>query len=117
MVNKDWALVRVLHSLLTGIPPDVVDYIAVSKVLQGCVSGLSNQTIAKSFEMDEDYVRKVLEKFFSFEGWKWDLSINPILIYGRVFGIEEDFYDKLFPHMDEGMIDIAYKLCLIYRKI
>lgn len=81
MTNTDWDLIRAIHSDKTGIPPHVVDYIAVYDILKQCVSGKSVDTIAVFLEFTSEYVVEVSKKFLFTEGWSIDLSINPYQLY------------------------------------
>lgn len=112
MTNKNWDLIRALHSEKTHIPPSVVDYIAVEEILRDCAVGLSNTTIASSYNMDIDYVNGCTNYFLEFSGWTDDLSVSPLVFFdnGELEKLSE------FDLSDET-IKQARLVCLKYNRI
>ena len=80
MTNTDWDLIRAVHSDKTGIPPHIVDYIAVYDILKHCVSGKSVDSIAESLEFTLEYVGETIGKFLLLSEWI-GYSINPYHLY------------------------------------
>ncbi len=80
MTNVDWDLIRAVHSEKTGVPPHVVDYIAVYDILKLCVSGKSIDSIAESLEFTSEYVMETIGKFLLLPEWE-ECTINLYHLY------------------------------------
>jgi len=115
-MSDRWELIRAIHSDKTGIPPNVVDYIAVRDILFSCISGISNKSIADFFHMDEEYVREVIEEFFDTSGLSVDLPVRPYFFYKQDMSGSE-FADKLSEYLDPSSIMDMYLACAMFDKI
>jgi hypothetical protein len=123
MTNKDtnaWDCIKGIYKKRFNIPEKVVDYVAVQKILHGCVYGLKNTTIAKIAKESPGYVNDVIVEFLHFYGWKETLDINPIVWYNRANGNKKDFTYFCFKEsgmMDVNMINTAFEICQTYKRI
>lgn len=83
MKNKTWEDIQKLYEEKFNIPPRIIDLVACDDILLLCVSGLSNDTIARETGMELEYITSVIKTFLEFDGWEHDLDINPFYRYNR----------------------------------
>ena len=76
-----WEQVKQFYKDRFGIEPQLVEIMSDFNILRMCASGTSNDSIAKMFNLDIEYVSYVIEKYFGFKGFPMDLSISPLAIY------------------------------------
>ena len=120
MENEQWPEIREYLSESGNIPEIVVDYLAVSNILQMCVRGLSNCKIAYFNHIDEDIIESALFRFLGFKGWDFDLDLDPWRVYVMTHG---DFISyelrimSLTNLLNCGIIQATYKLCKKYNTI
>jgi len=116
-MSDRWELIRAIHSDKTGVPPHVVDYIAVRDILFSCISGISNESIANFFHMDEEYVQEVLIEFLHFDGLEEDLTIRPYLFYKKSVN-HVDFALQIHDIVpDADLIVELFYACEVFDKI
>jgi hypothetical protein len=118
-MEKTWEIINKYYSVRFDIPPRVVDTIACEELLLLCVSGLSNKSIAYHLDMDVDYVEKAVSEFLLFEGWEYDLDINPFYVYNN-HKEYQDFCETsltITPLLDKTQLNKSYNLCQKFEKI
>lgn len=79
--NESWGKVLELIEASTGVSRKIIELIAVKDILTLCASGVANHKIASVLDNNVFYVKSVLHEFIDFEGWSYDLDINPYMIY------------------------------------
>ena len=102
------------------MPELVIDYMAVTNILQMCVRGLANFKIAYFNSMDEEMIQRTIFQFLGFNGWEFDLDLDP----WRMFVVSNGNYElyelqilSLTNLLDCGIIQLSYKLCKKYEQI
>ena len=79
MENEHWTEIRGLLSESSSTPELVIDYMAVSNILQMCVRGLANFKIAYFNHTDEEMVKRTIFKYLGFRLTAlWGLIINKL---------------------------------------
>jgi hypothetical protein len=81
MINSLWSHIKKFHSKRTGIPEEIVEYIAVFEILRLCVTGISNTTISEMLELEEYYVKENLIEYLDYPGFSANLSFSPYRFY------------------------------------
>lgn len=119
MISKHWELIRAIHSEKTGIPPHIVDCIAIYEILSKCVRGLSNKTISKLFDFKIQYVEVVLKEYLNFDGWRKNLAISPYHIYRASLTSPNKFSKALqvMSNLSIQEIKMSYEICFKFEKI
>ena len=113
MENRSWIEFKKLYRSMFHANDRVVDLIAVYEILLFSVSGRSNLSISRYLDMDIDYVSDVLQEFLKFQGFEYDLDINPSCVFDRVTNFDEFVEDiKLISPLsfDKEMI-LWYSVC------
>lgn len=82
-MKNEWELLRNSLSALSGVKPQLLDYIAVYDILKLCAEGKCNTIISNELNEDIPYIQSVLEEFFQFSGFHKDLDFNSRLWYNR----------------------------------
>jgi len=117
MENKRWkSFIEYINSTL-GIPITILNYIAVSDILLGCVTGLSNSTISKKYNCSDEYIVGVLNEFLDFKGWTNDLDINIYFMYNNADKNLNAFrllVTTITPLINDKEINISYNICKKY---
>ncbi len=88
------------------------------KILNLCVQGYSNKTIANKLGISILYSSRVLTHYFGFLGWREDLDINPLSIYNNSNGLS-DFIEKVelvSPYLEKATIVEAFRICMLYKR-
>lgn len=120
-MEDNWRTIRAVHSSITGIPPHVVDYIAVEDILVNFVQGLSTTSIADLYEMDMSYIEEVLKDYLFCTGWVQDLKFNPLKVFKESFAESEIFNNKIISYNIKYGYDIPpfslFNVCKLYIKI
>ncbi len=120
MENEHWTEIRGLLSESSNMPELVIDYKAVSNILQMCVRGLANFKIAYFNNMGEKEVERIIFQFLGFKGWEFDLDIDPWRMYTVTSGNHELYELELLNLTNLlgcGIIQLSYKLCEKYKTI
>ena len=120
MENEHWTEIRGLLSESRNMPELVIDYMAVSNILQMCVRGLANFKIAYFNHIDEDEVKRIIFQFLGFGGWEFDLDIDPWRMYAVTSGNFEVYELEMLNLtnlLECGIIRLSYKLCEKYKTI
>jgi hypothetical protein len=116
-ITNVWELIQKLYQKKHGIPPEVLDLIAVKPILMKCASGYSVARIAAATGNPVKYVIEVLNDYFNFPGWDDDLDFNPLAIYNRCNG---DFFrydlevQMASPIAKGSVIGMTFALCRGY---
>ena len=117
MENKRWkSFIEYINSTL-GIPITILNYITVSDILLGCVTGLSNSTISKKYNCSDEYIVGVLNEFLDFKGWTNDLDINIYFMYNNADKNLNAFrllVTTITPLINDKEINISYNICKKY---
>jgi hypothetical protein len=119
MENESWEKIREFYKEHFNMPPRVVDAIACDEILLLCVSGVSNENVARNLEIDGEYVDCVIKDFLEFGGWEYNLDINPFFIYNS-HSQYDDYKSEcsiISPVLTEELINKSYGLCRKYDKI
>ena len=120
MENEHWTKIRGLLSESSNMPELVIDYMAVANILQMSVRGLANFKIAYFNSMDEETIKRTIFQFLVFDGWEFDLDLDPWRMYIVTSGNFE-LYElqilSLTNLLDCGIIQLSYKLCKKYEQI
>jgi hypothetical protein len=120
MENEHWAEIRGLLSESSNTPELVIDYMAVINILQMCVRGLANLKIARFNGMDEEMVRRTIFQFLGFNGWKFDLDLDPWRMFVVTNGNFESYKLQILSLtnlLNCDIIQLSYKLCKKYEQI
>jgi len=119
MDNKVWEDVQKIYLEKFNIPPKILDLIACDEVMLLCVSGLSNQVISQHVEQDEEYIKSILKEFLGFEGWQFDLDINPFFQYTKYKQYDSFIsnFAVLSPATEEFIAQKSFNLCRKFEKI
>ena len=120
MENVYWTKIRGLLSESSNTPELVIDYMAVTNILQMSVRGLANFKIASFNGMDEEMVKHTLFKFLGFGGWEFDLDLDPwrmFVVTNGNFELYELQILSLTNLLDCDIIQLSYKLCKKYKQI
>ena len=122
-MNDTWSTVKEFYNESFGFPEGLVELVAVSDVLLMCVSGSSNETIAKFFDMSIEEIELIIKEYLNFNGWRIDLDFNPYSIYTELvnngYYSYEEFILELarinkFVRADYGLE--LYKVCSLYYR-
>jgi hypothetical protein len=84
-----------------------------------CVSGSSNASIAKFFNIDPYDVRVIIDEWLEFIGWPDDLEFNPYHIYKDMVNIGHYSFIKFrgkVKSVDNNTALQAYRICQQYYK-
>ena len=127
MKKDGWEVIKRFYMDSFGIPGDLVDLLADSDILTMCASGSSNDSISKMFDIDELDVKAVISAIFKFDGWTYDLEINPLRIYE---GLETDtflggylLFNKFktwippYTSYSSDEIKTMFRICKLYKSI
>lgn len=120
MEENTWDLIKKIYEDNFGIKGNIVDYVAVNDILLQCVSGMSNEKICFTLDVEPVYLTKVLFNFLGFMGWARDLDISPWHIYNRSAGSKLVFEKKigdLTNLLNDDIIELAFRVCAIYASI
>jgi hypothetical protein len=82
--SESWGKILELIESSLKIPRRTIELIAVKDILTLCASGVANHKIASVLDLDVFYVKSVLIEFIDFQGWVYDLDINPYTIYSNL---------------------------------
>lgn len=125
MLNKsNWDDVKTFYKESFDIPGDLVDILSVSDIVLMCVSGASNESIAETLEVEEDFVCEVIKTVLDFDGWSRDLTVNPYGVFltlrvGVDLNLEE--FVRIVGSRDTslttGELETLYSLCESYNKL
>lgn len=117
MENKRWNIFTEYINTALGVPITILNYIAVSDILLGCVTGLSNSTISKKYNCSIEYVTDVLNEFLDFKGWEDDLDINIYFVYNNAGMNLSSFrilINMVTPLLNDKEIILSFKICEKY---
>lgn len=78
-----WNLIKLAYKQAWNIDPIIIDYLAVYDILVLCVQGRSISRICHELNYDPGYVQDVLQEFFLFSGFSFDLDFNSRQLYIR----------------------------------
>ncbi len=68
-----------------GISYDVIDLIFNYELIRLIACGLSNKSIADSFDIPVETVWQICRRFYNgFDGWEEDLNYNPLYLDGKL---------------------------------
>jgi len=99
-----------------GLKESYVNFVADQEILQACLSGLSNISIANAFHMHDEDASATIEAYFGFGGFSRDLDINPYMLYNvfRDRGYSKKSFNRelrlLSKELTNNKIDI-YSCC------
>lgn len=120
MESKHWKLIQLINQGTTGIPPNILDIIAVKDILYHCVCGYSVEDISVTLDMDESYILEVIKDFLNFSGWEKSLRVSPYRLY-RTSSEDIESFRKTFTLVgqikDREIISSAYTICYRYDKL
>lgn len=119
-IETTWDLIKLIYWKKFGIPPMVVDFIAVQDVLRKCVSGYGNRTICFATDEPINYVRDTLIYFLGFAGWDDDLDINPLAVYNACDNSFEKYKQDIVitsALLTDFQIELSFKVCERYKTI
>ena len=120
MESNAWDLIKKIYKKNFDISGSLVDYVAINDILLQCVSGLANEKISFSTDLDLEYVEATLYSYLGFSGWDCDLDLSPWYVYQSVSGNKFAFEKKindLTKLLKDDIIDLAYRVCSIYESI
>lgn len=127
--NESWGKILELIESTLKIPRKTIELIAVKDILTLCASGVANHKIASVLDLDQFYVKCVLHEFIGFDGWSYDLDLNPYSIYVNLVNSRRAFYTDfkeeisiISPYMNDIQVinnafDICHKLYDIEQEI
>lgn len=123
-MNDDWREVVEMYQTRLGIPEKIVNYLADYDILHSCCVGMSNPSIARELDLDEDTIRNVLIQNLNFKGWEKDLDISPLFMYNKANGNKEFYWalvmavkDLLPKYLVNKSFVISKKFLKIEREI
>jgi hypothetical protein len=89
MDNKDWIEFKRMYMSKFNASSQVVELIASWEILLFCASGRSNLSISRFLDMDVDYITEVIQDNLKFQGFEYDLDLNPSSIFSRIGNFDE----------------------------
>lgn len=95
-VNESWGKILELIESRIEVPKNIIELVAVKDILTLCASGVANHKIASVLQHDTFYVKSVLKEFIDFDGWPYDLDINPYTIYSNLMNREYSYEKDMF---------------------
>ncbi len=119
-MTKTWEMIQTMYKKLHGIPPRVVDYMAVEPIVKLCADGRSNSFISRKLNLDISYVSFTLKEFLRFPGWEEDLDISPLSVYNlsyRDFIVYKTNMRSLSSTIDKNTINKSFNICRSYHTI
>jgi hypothetical protein len=103
-----WDQIKQIYKEKFNVDPEIVELLAVMDILNACVTGLSNKSIAECFDLDEKYIMETLQKYLNFPGWCLDLDKNPLRVYNILDGNYYAFLDVWDLYV--------YEMCTKYKE-
>lgn len=99
-----------------GISRKILDLISISSILDLSVRGFSNKHIANHLELDERYVRNILESTMGFSGLKTDSESSPLFLYQKLTTVE--FENQFKQHLEnDKQTKNLLAFCKKYKEI
>lgn len=124
--NRNWEFIKDFYQVNFNLDDKLVDLMASSDVILMSVSGASNESIAKTLDVDVSVVQEILSTVIDFDGWLTDLSINPYYIFtnDRISKVNDNYssflHDVLRSSADTNTsseIETMYRICSAYYEI
>lgn len=118
-MNELWEQFKKYYMNLHKVSERIVDLIAVIDIIRLCAKGLSNKSISKFLDMDEEYIRSVLIEFIDFEGFDKNLDMDILDVFQRSSSIEEfsQRISEITPLISEGDKQKGYEVCMKYFQL
>lgn len=122
-LSNGWIEFKEIFHERFGVEPILADYIACWDILILTAGGRANKTIS-NFILEDDlsYIKKVQEEFLDFDGYKYDLDINTLMIYNRVDGDKDRYLkelEEITPLLFENkeLVETSYEVCKKFKEI
>jgi hypothetical protein len=115
--SKLWKCVLKMYEEVLGIPPEITELLSVIDILDKCVQGLSNTTIARYTDTSPEYISRTLEKYLGFQGFLPDLDFSAIGVYNRVSNKEEFLLEAEMVSPFTSDIETIYEACKKYSEL
>ncbi len=125
MNDTRWNIIREFYSKNFNIPEDLVDLVASNDIILMCVSGSSNSSISRILDIDEDSIKDILSTVLDFNGWEYDLQLNPYRVFNDLANkgktlfqpFQEELISSFGPLLVDEDIKTMFRICRIYSKL
>lgn len=120
MNEQLWKEVLDIYENSFGIPNRVVESLASYDILYLCCTGLSNETISTTLDIDINTVSEVLKEKLNFIGWYKDLDISPLYVYNSVNGVKDLYIASVMTVkglIDKVFVSKSYTICRKFERI
>lgn len=120
MNDQLWTAVLDLYENKLGVPNKIVEDLSCYDMLYLCCTGLSNNTISETLDIDINVVGDVLKRMLNFSGWYKDLDINPLFVYNSVKGVRDLYIASVMAvsgMIEKSYVNKSYTICKKFERI